>query len=243
MELELDFTKSARENAAHYFESAKKYKRKSAGAERALKKTRSKGIGAGETRAVAARKVKRKWTDDFHHFTTSGGLLVVAGKDAKQNELLVSKHLTEHDLFFHADVVGASATILKNGLEAGDACKREAAQWACCYSRAWKSGSAIADAYCVPKERVSKYSHGEFVGKGAFVIKGEREWFKNTPLELRLRFGESLVAEPALKPGEGVLLSPGGEDKDLVVKALKKRFPKAQQEELAFAVPGASALQ
>ncbi len=243
MEIELDFTKSARGNAARYYEAAKKYKRKSAGAERALKKTKSRGIKAAPKKAVQTRRKKYKWFEQFHYFTTSGGLVVVAGKDAKQNELLVSKYLTERDLFFHADVVGASATILKDGLKAGDACKREAAQWACCYSRAWKSGSAVADAYCVNKEQVSKYSHGEYVGKGAFVISGEREWFKNTLLELRVRFGESAVAEPAVKEGEGIRLSPGGSEKIEVVKALKSKFPAASQEELAFIVPGASALQ
>lgn len=243
MKIELDPKKSAFKNAADYFEAAKKFKRKAAGALKAMAATKAKGIAAKQAPAGKAKAAKRKWFEDFHSFATSEGLLVVAGKDAKQNELLVAKHLKENDLFFHADVVGAAATILKDGLHASATSKKEAAQWACCYSRAWKAGSGVADAYCVKKDQVSKYSHGEFVGKGAFMIYGEREWFRNTPLALRASFDGRLVMEPALKPGKGVVLVPGGIAKEAVAAELKKRFPQASRDELAFAVPGNASLQ
>ncbi|MFA4946043.1 MAG: NFACT RNA binding domain-containing protein [Candidatus Micrarchaeia archaeon] len=244
MKIELDFSKNARANAADYYDSAKKFRKKAAGAAEALKKTRRAGLVVREAPAKA-KKQKRKWFGEFHYFTATGGFLVVAGKDAKQNELLVAKHLTDADLFFHADVVGASTTILKNGLRAPAAAKEEAAQWACCYSRAWKTGLGSADAYCVPKAQVSKHSHGEFVGKGAFMITGEREWFTNTPLELRvcLDAENEVLAEPMRKPGKGTVLRPDGTAKDEVIGRLKKRFPKAALDALAFAVPGASAVQ
>jgi len=245
MKITIDVYKNARRNAAYYYEQAKRFEKKAAGALKAAEDNRAGGLGAKQV-SKKAKPSKRKWFEGFHWFVTSEGLLVVAGKDAKQNELLVAKHLAENDLFFHADVVGASATILKNGSHSRQESRAEAAQWACCYSRAWKQGAGSADAYGVKKEQVSKYSHGESVGKGAFMIFGEREWFKNTELALRVFFDEgkeALAVFPALKQGKGVLLAPGGLAKESVGAELKKRFPRASKDDLAFAVPGDASLQ
>ncbi|EJW04606.1 hypothetical protein EDEG_01190 [Edhazardia aedis USNM 41457] len=44
-------------------------------------------------------------------------MLVIAGRSAQENDLLVKKHLSNDDLFFHADVAGAATVILKNGVK------------------------------------------------------------------------------------------------------------------------------
>ena len=54
------------------------------------------------------------WFERFHWFVTSENLLVVAGRDAQQNELLVKRHLGRGDLYVHADLRGAASTIVKN---------------------------------------------------------------------------------------------------------------------------------
>ena len=62
--------------------------------------------------AVALRKPF--WFEKFCWFVTSDNLLVVSGRDAQQNELLVKRYLRKDDLYVHADLHGAATTILRN---------------------------------------------------------------------------------------------------------------------------------
>ena len=79
----------------------------------------------------------------------------------------------------HADVTGAAVVVLKAGKTASPQEKLEAAQFAVCYSRAWKHGFSNADAYAVERSQVHTASSGEYVSQGGFVLRGKREWFKN----------------------------------------------------------------
>jgi predicted ribosome quality control (RQC) complex YloA/Tae2 family protein len=256
--------KNAWQNATDYFERAKRARAKAEGARKAIKETearlekmRREDAAAQEKalknaqEAKAKFKVKtlreREWFEKYRFFTTSGGFLVIAGKDAKQNEALVAHHLEASDLFFHADVHGAPATILKNGVEATQQDKLEAAQWAASYSSAWKAGSGACDAYAVRKEQVSKYSHGEFVAKGAFVIRGTREWFKNTELALALakKDDETIVALPAVHaaaPKNAVRVKPGGVKKSEAAKKIAARLS-AEQSDVEKLLPGDCSIQ
>ncbi len=243
MKIRLDVRRSAMENAQALFAEAKKYRRKAEGARKAIGITRSKIARLGEPKAAAGKEGnagakkggrktgKRKWFGEYRHFTTTNGFLCAGGKNAKQNDLLVAGQLKEGDLFFHADVHGASAVVLKDGLKAQEKDLQEAAQFAACYSNAWKSGAGTADVYSVRKEQVSKHSHGEFLGKGAFLISGEKQWFKNVELVLALMVkGGELKAEPGAKhlaKGGGVILvRPGGIPKEDFYKQLKRGFLK-----------------
>ena len=69
-----------------------------------------------QAKKVAVPVAPRKpfWFERFHWFVTSENLLVVAGRDAQQNELLVKRHLGRGDLYVHADLRGAASTIVKN---------------------------------------------------------------------------------------------------------------------------------
>lgn len=60
---------------------------------------------------VAPRKPH--WFERFHWFVTSENVLVLSGRDAQQNELLVKRHLAKGDVYVHADLHGASTTIVK----------------------------------------------------------------------------------------------------------------------------------
>lgn len=237
--IELDLIKTARENAARYFELAKKFKRKAEGARKTMKRQAAKASATKKEKA-GKKPAKKKWFQEFHWFFASDNRLCVAGKNAKQNELLVAKHLKDNDLFFHADVVGAAATILKDGAKAGEQALREAAQWAACYSRAWKQGALSCDVYAVRKDQVSKYSHGEFVGRGAFMIAGKRQWFKNTELKLALAVDEGeLVCKPFVSGLKGVVLTPGRTPKQELAKNLAKTLG-VKTDDLLAAVPGDS---
>jgi predicted ribosome quality control (RQC) complex YloA/Tae2 family protein len=57
---------------------------------------------------------KTFWFEKFHWFVTSENFLVIGGKDAHQNELIVKKYMDKGDLFMHCELHGASVIILKN---------------------------------------------------------------------------------------------------------------------------------
>ena len=68
-----------------------------------------------QVKAVAAAQALRKphWFEKFHWFLTSENALVLSGRDAQQNELLVKRYLRKDDLYVHADLHGAATTILR----------------------------------------------------------------------------------------------------------------------------------
>lgn len=233
MKVELGFRKSVQENAAAYYEESKKCRGKADRAEKAAQETEKKlkelekDISAEKEKPAAKIRVKKEkeWFEKFHWFKTSKGRLCVAGRDARQNEVLAGKHLQEGDLFFHAEIHGAPATILKEGAKAGAEEKKEVAQFSGSYSSAWKLGTATVDVYAVTPSQVSKRTEaGESAGKGGFIIRGEREWFKNTELGLALRVGErgveiaplqQLKAQPHL-----VAVIPGDTEKGEAAKKI-----------------------
>ena len=94
------------------------------------------GLRALQAKKVTAPVAPRKplWFERFHWFVTSENVLVVAGRDAQQNELLVKRHLSRGDVYIHADLRGAASTIVKNPKpdQPGGACSaacRPAASW------------------------------------------------------------------------------------------------------------------
>ncbi|MFH0972210.1 MAG: NFACT RNA binding domain-containing protein [Candidatus Micrarchaeota archaeon] len=198
MKVELDLTKTPNENAQELFRRSKGAKRRKENLEKEIARTQ-KELDSEKNRLKFSqdkekedfkKKIRileqREWYQKFHTFFTSEGLLVIAGRDAQQNDILFSKYFEPNDLFFHADIHGASAVILKNGLSAKGQSLKEAAQFAACYSSAWKAGINVADVFYTDKEHVSKYSTGEYVPKGGFMIKGEKKWFKNIELKLMM---------------------------------------------------------
>ena len=69
-----------------------------------------------KTTAAVQQMRKPAWFEKFYWFLTSENYLVVAGRDAQQNELLVKRYLGKDDLYLHADLHGAATTILHNHL-------------------------------------------------------------------------------------------------------------------------------
>ncbi|MCX6767883.1 MAG: NFACT RNA binding domain-containing protein, partial [Candidatus Micrarchaeota archaeon] len=247
---------SARENAVRYFEEAKKMRSKTEGVRNAMVETR-KRVEEEERKArekaeekekkksqVRVKEaVKREWFERFRWFQTSGGFLVIAGKDAKQNEAIVARHMDAKDLFFHADIHGAPATVVKaGGKEPGETDLTEAAQFAASYSNAWKMGYGSVDVYCVGAGQVSKHSHGEFVAKGGFVITGQRKWFRNTPLGLAIgERGGKPLALPAVHgtlPSKRVLLAQGALDRVAAAEKIKSRLGISVEETLSLLPAG-----
>ncbi len=204
MEVKIDFTKTAQDNANDYYTRSKRLVHKIEGAkksiaemEKRLEKEREKETE--DKGPVIKRVIKREWYERFHWFITESGSLAIGGRDAKQNEKLNSDYFEEGDLFFHADIFGASVFILKNGTKAKDSEKLEVARLAAGYSSAWENMQKSVDVYAMKREQVSKATSKGSIGTGSFLLSGEREWFRNTPLGLCVYSeGDKLYVAPPL---------------------------------------------
>jgi nuclear export mediator factor NEMF len=99
-----------------------------------LKQVRS---GAEKTGVQHARK--KLWCEKFHWFITSDNLIVVCGRDAQQNDLVVKRYLKPGDIYVHADVHGAGSCVIKNPFQkpVPPTSLQEAGAFAICRSAAW----------------------------------------------------------------------------------------------------------
>ncbi len=203
MRVEIDLRASVNENAGRYFALSKKFRKKLGGIEKGERELARKAAAEkaeGQThRRTATKKREKKWYEKYHWSFTSEGLLMVAGKDAKSNENLVTKLMQEGDLYFHAGIHGAAHTIIKSeGKKIGENSKKQAAAFAAVFSSAWREKLPGVDVYSANPEQVTKEApSGEAIGMGAFMIYGKREWYKKTPLEFSIGYkkdGDTLEA-------------------------------------------------
>ncbi|MFH1788435.1 MAG: NFACT RNA binding domain-containing protein [Candidatus Altiarchaeota archaeon] len=202
MDARLDVRKTLPENAQDYYGRSKKAKAKIPGLEKAIEDTRAqierltdKILAEGREREQKAAKSTRKikWFEKFRWFVSSDGFLVIGGRDATSNEIVIKKHTDASDLVFHADVQGAPFFVVKNPdkNELPEDTVREAAEAAASYSSGWKKGVGELDVYYIMPEQVSKTPEsGEYLAKGAFVIRGKRNWMRKTSLRLAVGVGE-----------------------------------------------------
>jgi len=186
----LDLTKSIDENAAVYFEKAKKIKKKIQGAERALNENLKKLEDLETKREILISKKskedkfkerKHEWYEKFRWFISSEGFLVIGGRDATSNEIVIKKHTEPNDIVFHTDMAGSPFFIIKSDNKpVGDKTKEETADATCTFSRAWKLGLQTTSVFYVNPEQVSKKTKaGEYMGKGAFMIYGKTNYINN----------------------------------------------------------------
>jgi len=233
MKLKLYINKSVHDNAAYYYEFAKEAKKKASGTEKAIEETK-KEMKKEKKKKTEEKKVRvkreKKWFEIFHWFYTSDGKLAVGGKNAQQNDIVYKKHMEDNDLFFHADIQGASAVILKDGVDAKQDEIKEVVQFTSSFSNAWKNGNASVDVYYVKKDQVSKHAQGGFIPVGAFAITGQREWFRNTKLGLKIgrsEHGIEIIPERSARKLKGEIhLAPmkSGKEKGELARFIAKKL-------------------
>ena len=138
---------------------------------------------------------KSFWFEKFAWFISSDGFLVLGGRDAQQNELLVKRHLRIGDAYVHADIHGAGSIIVKNHtpnapLAATSIPPRtllEAGTFSICQSRAWEA-KILTSSWWVDAAQVSKTApSGEYLSVGSFMIRGKKNYLP--PCQLSLSFG------------------------------------------------------
>ncbi len=204
--------KSVHENADVYYSKAKKAKEKIKGTREAIeetkeiikniiKKMKSEINREFEKLKPKERKIRKKaWFEKFRWFISSEGFLVLGGRDAKQNEILVKKHMSKDDIFVHTQIPGAPCVIIKTeGRKIGERTIQEAFDFAASYSKAWKEGLAVLDTYWVNADQVSKRAeHGEYVKTGSFIVRGKRNYGYG---KLRIAVGVEINEEAKLIAG------------------------------------------
>ncbi|MBI2522753.1 DUF814 domain-containing protein [Candidatus Woesearchaeota archaeon] len=190
MRLVLDLTKGVEQNASDYFEKAKKIKKKIKGAEEALQQNlkKLKELEQKKEKFEAEEGIKKEavarkkgWYEKFRWFISSDGFLVIGGRDATSNEIVIKKHTDANDIVLHTDMAGSPFFVIKSeGRKIPETTIKEAADATCTFSRAWKLGLQSSDVFYVSPEQVSKKTKaGEYMGKGAFMVYGKSNYVEN----------------------------------------------------------------
>ncbi|MBU0590766.1 DUF814 domain-containing protein [Candidatus Micrarchaeota archaeon] len=232
MKLKIFYNKSVHENAAYYYELAKQSREKAEGAKIAIEQTKKEMKESRTKQDKTDIRVKRDkaWYEKFNYSFTSEGKLMIGGRSAQQNDQVFSRHMETNDLFFHADIQGGSAVILKGGTTATEQELKETAQFTASFSKAWVNANASVDVYAVKKDQVSKHAQGGFIPTGAFAISGQRTWFRATALSLRIGIDKSgiqlipSISKSKLEKELILIPSKKGKTKSSLAKSLAKRF-------------------
>ncbi|ALC47929.1 Clbn [Drosophila busckii] len=195
MLIDVDLALSAWANARRYYDmkrsAAQKEQKTIDASQKALKSAERKTHQTlKEVRTISNIAKARKvfWFEKFYWFVSSENYLVIGGRDAQQNELIVKRYMRPKDIYVHADIQGASSVIIRNAT-GGDIPPKtllEAGTMAISYSVAW-AAKVVTNAYWVTSEQVSKTAPtGEYLGTGSFIIRGKKNFLPSCHLIMGL---------------------------------------------------------
>eukprot|EP00793_Prasinoderma_coloniale_P005165 PRCOL_00000926-RA len=198
--VEVSLDKSAYANARLHFSTRKKRAEKQqktldaqgtalAAAERKMEQQLQK------VKTVSAIQKARKvhWFEKFHWFVSSENYLVIAGRDAQQNELIVKRYLKGANLYVHADLHGAASCVVVNPSHDGSTpvpplTLQQAGTFCVCRSKAWDS-RVVTSAWWVYGDQVSKTApSGEYLTTGSFMIRGKKNFLPPAQLVMGFTF-------------------------------------------------------
>lgn len=200
----LDINKSLEQNAALYYDKAKKIKKKIEGAKKSIEEAKrqleklekEKAKDDSKKEQATAITAKKEWYEKFRWFVSSEGFLVIGGRDAATNEIVVKKHTDKDDLVFHTDMVGSPFFVIKASInwrqegvggwdnsqknKIGEKTIKEAADATATFSKAWKLGLNNSSVfYCTPEQLTKEAPAGEYVPRGGFITKGKLTYVEN----------------------------------------------------------------
>jgi predicted ribosome quality control (RQC) complex YloA/Tae2 family protein len=183
-----------------------------------------------------------EWYERFRWFHTTDDFLVIGGRNADQNEELVSKYLERGDRFFHAQAHGGPVSVLKatgpseptrDDIDIPAESKDQAARFAVSYSSVWTDGRFAGDVYEVGPDQVSKTPEsGEYLEKGGFAVRGDRTYYRDVAVgvavgitcepETRVVGGPPAAVEPRAETA--VRLEPGRFAQNDAAKKVYREF-------------------
>lgn len=257
MDIKICLDKSVEENAQVYFEHSKKAKKKLEGAKRAIEQTKKnlkkesqlhdKTVKKEE--ALSHEKQRRKdWYEKFKWFISSDDILVIGGRDATSNEVVVKKHADPWNLVYHTEAPGSPFVIVKNDKdqEIPESTRIEAAIFTATNTKAWELNMRDLEVFEVKPEQVTKEAKsGEFVTKGSFMIYGHRNLYDVT-LDLCIGYflkdnHKVIMSGPfsaiSKKCSEFVKLKQGSLKKGEIANKLMHKFDLATNDDILSALP------
>ncbi|PKA52704.1 hypothetical protein AXF42_Ash001685 [Apostasia shenzhenica] len=190
--VEVDLAFSAHANARRWYELKKKQEVKQektvSAHEKAFKAAEKKTrLQLAQEKTVAAISHMRRvhWFENFNWFISSENYLIISGRDAQQNEMIVKRYMSKGDLYVHADLHGASSTVIKNHKTDHPIPPLTLNQAGCftvCHSKAWDS-KIVTSAWWVYPHQVTKTAPtGEYLTVGSFMIRGKKNFLPPHPL-------------------------------------------------------------
>ena len=222
LEVGIDVEMGVEKNADRLYTEAKRIEEKKAGAETAIENTRAELEAVKERRDAWEAddsdddddgddeeetdrnwlsmesipiRASEEWYERFRWFHSADGFLIIGGRNADQNEEIVSKYLDKHDRFLHTQAHGGPVTVVKatgpsepsEAVDFPESTLSEAAQFAVSYASTWKEGRYAGEAYLVTPDQVSKTPEsGEYIEKGSFVVRGDRTYFRDVAAEVAI---------------------------------------------------------
>ena len=192
LKVQVDLNMTAHANACSLYQQRKKHEKKESktveASQKALKAAEKQANShMKKLKVTTGFKIARKqfWFEKFDWFVSSENFLVVSGRDAQQNELLVKRYLTKHDIYVHADIHGAASCVIRNRVGGGaipPATLLEAGTFCVCHSQAWNS-KFTTGSWWVFSNQVSKTAPtGEYLQTGSFMIRGKKNFLQPTQL-------------------------------------------------------------
>ena len=159
------------------YKERKLWKKKLEGATQAIET--STPLKSKPTKVAKITIETGRWYQEFHWWMTRGGFLVVGGRSAEQNERLVKSHMRDEHFYFHSDEPGSGSFLLFREsitTTVSDTDLADTATGVLCLSQNWKS-NRTGSVYWVHAQQVSKTPpSGEFLTKGSFMVRGERNY-------------------------------------------------------------------
>jgi predicted ribosome quality control (RQC) complex YloA/Tae2 family protein len=175
MQIKLSLQKTVEQNADVYFTRAKKAKAKAKKTREVMVRFAKKVRLQTKNKKSVVLPAKKEWYDKFRWFTSSEDMLVVCGRDATTNDILLKKHTSDDDIIVHTVQPGSPFCVVPK--HAGQKTLHEAATFTVTFSKAWKQGLSTTDVFYVTRNQVSKHAEsGEYIQKGAWMIRGKKNF-------------------------------------------------------------------
>jgi len=199
MAVNFDLKKSVEQNVNDIYDAIKKNKKKITKIKEVISDYEKKQAEHKEKQEKQA-KIKestikntklKEWFSKFRWFISSNGTLVVGGRDTTSNEVIIKKYSETKDKVVHSTLPGSPFFVIKakkqdakqpllNKLlkkpKIDDNTIQETGEATASYSKAWGQYSSV-DVFYVDQKQVTKTAEsGEYLTKGSFVIRGERNF-------------------------------------------------------------------
>jgi hypothetical protein len=176
----------------------------------------------------------KKWYERYYWFFSSGNILVIVGKNARNDETILKRYTRQQDLVLHSDLKSPFAVIRNDANQILPAeTIYEAAVFLACYSEAWekKMEKEQVSVFYVKPEQIVK---PENAGKGVFEVQGEKKYLEKIEPRLSIGikqeevFNAKLVSGPptAVKAHTPYLVTikPGDVDGKILAEEIKKEL-------------------